>query len=157
MTNRLFVDAPTGVIELEGEKEFVEEHFEKFLPLIERCGFGNGADAPEQKENTGATSKSAAEAPAVAPKASGKRARRSVARPPQGQSCRERILTLREDGFFKEQRTTSEIVEGLAEKGWIHNTGQVAAAAGQTMFDRGEIQRTKAGKGFKYFWDRDSE
>lgn len=157
MTNRLFIDAQTGVVELEGEKEFVKEHFEKLLPLIELCGFGKGADVPERDDNSGGTPESTPEASTDAPPASSKRTRRSVVRAPKGQSCRERILKLRADGFFKEKRTIGQIVEGLARKGWTHNSGQVAAAAGQSMFSRGEIRRTKTGNAFEYFWDWDSE
>ena len=62
-------------------------------------------------------------------------------------------MVLRDDGFFKEHQTPSQIVEGLAKHGWTHNSNQVSAAAGN-MFTRGDIQRTKKAKGFAYFWDR---
>lgn len=64
------------------------------------------------------------------------------------------MLTLKKDGFFREQRTPAQIVEALGKKGWTHNSNQVSAAGGQ-MFKRSDIQRTKMGKGFAYFWDRE--
>ena len=156
MTNRIFLDAPTGVVELEGEQEFVKEQFERLLPLIEACGFGAGADVADQNDDTGTVAESPPEEQKDTVKATGKRSRRGGARPPRGQSCPDRIMTLRTDGFFKGKRTISQIVDGLSEKGWTHTTNQVAAA-GTTMFNRGDLQRTKTGKTFEYFWDRDGE
>ena len=40
MTSRIHINAPTGVIEVEGAEEFVEAQLDKLLPLIEACGFG---------------------------------------------------------------------------------------------------------------------
>lgn len=64
------------------------------------------------------------------------------------------MMTLRGDGFFKEQKTPAQIVEELGAKGWTHASNQVSAAGGQ-MFKRGDIQRTKVGNGFAYYWDRE--
>ena len=77
-----------------------------------------------------------------------------VRQPPPGASCRDRIKTLKADGFFKDTRTPGDIVTGLGKKGWTHNSPQVGAAL-TIMFNKGEIQRTKDGGAFKYFWDRD--
>ncbi|MCV3736372.1 hypothetical protein OCK02_09160 [Rhizobium sp. TRM96647] len=41
MTNRVHIDAPAGVIEIEGEKDFVEGLLAKLFPLIEEVGFGS--------------------------------------------------------------------------------------------------------------------
>lgn len=82
------------------------------------------------------------------------RTRKRVSLPPKGQSCRARITKLRDDKFFSEKRSPSDIVTGLAKKGWTHTVNQVGAAL-TPMFEKGEIQRTKEGNGFKYFWDRE--
>ena len=64
------------------------------------------------------------------------------------------FLTLKEEGFFKQHRSTGDIVEGLKGKGWTHAGNQVGAAL-TNMFGRGDIQRTKEGSGpWSYFWDR---
>jgi len=155
MTNRVHIDAPAGIIDIEGDKDFVEGLLAKLFPLIEEVGFGghpqsrsNGRDAeddPQAAPETGAAED--------AGKAKTKRRRGST--PPKGQSCADRILTLKADGFFKEHRVGTDIVTGLKSKGWTHNSSQVAAAAGN-LFDRSQLQRTKEGNGaFKYFWDRD--
>lgn len=152
MTNRVHIDAPAGVVEIEGEKDFVEGLLAKLFPLLEEAGFGsrppNGA--PTQADSIPAEPDDGAAEQTPKPKVK----RRKVSAPPRGQSCAARILTLREEGFFKDHRSATEIVEGLKGKGWTHAPNQVGAALTQ-MFGRGDIQRTKEGNGaFKYFWDR---
>lgn len=158
MTNRIHIDAPTGVIEVEGEKDFVEAQLDKLLPLIQSCGFGT-RPALETRTPTETSVQDDTKPEADSSDANGnrktvnKKSRRGKARAPRGQSCADRILTLREEAYFKKQRSTADIVGELGKKGWVHNTSQVAAAAGQ-MFERGDLQRTKVGRGFEYFWHR---
>jgi len=154
MTNRVHIDAPAGVIDLEGEKDFVEGMLAKLFPLIEEAGFGSRPtsvgkdgdteplDTPEElaPEKEGASIKT--------------RTRKAGKKPPAGQSCGERIMKLKADGFFKEKRSSADIVTGLKAKGWTHNSSQVGAAAGP-LFTKGELQRTNEGGGWLYYWDRD--
>lgn len=147
--NRVMIDAAAGIFEVEGEAGFVETQLDKLLPLVTSGGF--------VKADAGRTLKAAEEGtPDTTGKTnSSKKAKRGTgSRPPKGHSCADRLKALRDDGFFKEQKTPSQMVEGLAEKGWTHTSNQVSAAAGQ-MFNRGDIQRTKSGNGFAYFWDRE--
>lgn len=83
-----------------------------------------------------------------------KKKKRVVQKPPPGASCRDRILILKGEGFFSEKRSAADISAGLEKKGFTHNTSQVGAAL-TPMFNKGEIQRTKEGSGWVYFWDRD--
>jgi hypothetical protein len=152
--NRVHIDAPAGVIDLEGEKDFVEGLLAKLFPLIEEAGFGRRPKLNGQEPI-------AEEAPAAdaepVDNANGKarsRTRKAGKRPPAGHSCPERLLSLRADGFFREKRNTSDIVAGLKEKGSIHNTSQVSAAAG-SLFKKGELRRMFEGRTPYYFWDRD--
>jgi len=39
--NRIHIDAPAGIIDLEGEKDYVEGLPAKLFPLIEEAGFGS--------------------------------------------------------------------------------------------------------------------
>jgi hypothetical protein len=153
LTNRVHVDAPAGVVEIEGEKDFVEGLLSKLFPLLEEAGFGSrppNTHAGLAADAGGSSQPEVASSEEVA-KARGKK--RSV--PPKGHSCADRIISLKNDGFFKRHHTTGEIVEGLKSKGWTHNSNQVGAAR-TNMFGRNEIQRTKEGSGsWKYFWDRD--
>ncbi len=149
--NKVRIDAPAGIVEVEGEKDFVEEQVDKILPIIQAAGFGANArraqaQAEEVAERT--ASGDSNEEPEQAAKK-----RRKIVAPPKGQSCRDRIKVLKGDDFFKQQRTPSDIVEGLGKKGWTHNGNQVGATLTQ-MFEKGELQRTKDGGNFKYFWDR---
>lgn len=148
-TNKVRIDATAGVVEVEGDKDFVEEQVDKILPLIQSAGFGGQHKAksnsePEQPELQDHDSNQERTA----------KKKRRGAPPPKGQSCRDRINSLKADGFFKEHRTPSDIKAGLAKKGWTHNNNQVGAALTQ-MFEKGEIQRTNDGSGFRYYWDRD--
>lgn len=148
-SNRVMIDAAAGVFELEGEADFVATQLDKLLPLVSAGGF-----VKVQPDNEDSTDNQSP--PAADPKPSGgkKNRRGTSSRPPKGHSCADRMITLREDGFFKEQKTPAQIVEGLGAKGWTHASNQVSAAAGQ-MFKRGDIQRTKVGQGFAYYWDRE--
>ncbi|UIJ43872.1 hypothetical protein LZK98_12300 [Sphingomonas cannabina] len=156
MTNRVHIDAPAGVVEIEGEKDFVEGLLAKLFPLLEEAGFGS---SPPKNSDVQPPGEAAAGPDEEIPEENGgsgkskTKRKRSVA--PKGHSCADRILALKEEGFFKTKRGGSDIVAGLAEKGFTHKSNQVAAA-GESLFTRGLLQRTKEGSGpFKYFWDRD--
>jgi len=157
MTNRVHIDAPAGVVEIEGEKDFVEGLLAKLFPLLEEAGFGsrlarNEESAPRQSDIEGAADEEIIEENSGNGKARVKR-KRSIA--PKGHSCADRMLALKGEGFFKEKRGTGEIVTGLAAKGFTHKANQVAAA-GESLFKRNLLQRTKDGNGpFQYYWDRD--
>lgn len=156
MTNRVHIDAPAGVIEIEGEKEFVEGLLGKLFPLLEEAGFGSGKVLKKETPIQSNECDSDDEEVAAEDNATGKpkiKRKRSVA--PKGHSCADRMLALKEEGFFKDMRGTGDIVKGLASKGFTHKVNQVAAA-GESLFKRGLLQRTKDGNGpFQYFWDRD--
>lgn len=143
------IDVPAGIVELEGDEGFVTTYLDKLLPFIEAGGFGTGPGEEPSPTNDGSSDSQEKKQA---------RKRRVPKRPPSGSSCRDRILILRKDGFFKgNQRSPSAIVAGLEKKGWTYALNQVGAAL-TTMFNNGEIQRTKEegkGKSFKYFYDRD--
>lgn len=158
MTNRVHIDAPAGIIDIEGEKDFVEGLLAKLFPLIEEAGFGSRPQglASGLDDEVPANAPLIAEVPAsddLTTKLKPKKRRTSA--PPPGQSCAARILVLKQEDFFKgHHRSVSEIVSGLAAKGWTHKSNQVGASLTQ-MFGKGDIQRTKEGNGsWKYFWDR---
>ncbi len=154
-TNKVRIDALSGIVEVEGEKEFVDEQMQKIIPLIQSSGFGSAAVRKNGAEHLGKENgvEHEDEEAEAEEAAQGAKKRRKVSMPPKGQSCRDRIKTLKDDGFFKEHRTPSDIVAGLAKKGWTHKVNQVGAAL-TTMFEKGEVQRTSDGSGFKYYWDR---
>ena len=157
MTNRVHIDAPAGIIDIEGEKEFVEGMLSKLFPLIENTGFGSKApsspihQAPEDEAPSIEIDN--LEEPDSGNSKSRSKRKRNVA--PKGHTCSDRIISLKEDGFFKDKRGIKDIIAGLSQKGFTHKANQVAAS-GESLFKRNLLQRTKDGKGpFMYYWDRD--
>lgn len=146
MTNaKVLINTQAGTIELEGEDSFVRTYLDKLIPIIERARFGAGAVIANGVAVT-------ADADA-APKA---RTRRRVTPTPLGDSCRDRVKRLRDDGFFAERRGISDIVHGLEAQGYAHNVNQVGAAL-TTMFERNEIRRTPVEGKFKYHWEHGTQ
>lgn len=155
MTNRVHIDAPAGVVEIEGEKDFVEGLLAKLFPLLEEAGFGSRPPSAGVASN-GEVNESLQPDDSTEDQGSkGRTRKRRTNAPPKGQSCADRITVLKKDGFFKTHRSVAEIVDGLKVKGWTHNGNQVGAAL-TNMFGRGDVQRTKEGdSAWKYYWDRD--
>lgn len=155
MTNRVHIDAPAGVIEIEGEKEFVQSLLDKLFPLLEDAKFGSRPQQSRDHQSVEIAEEmedGLSEEDSKSDKSKVKRKRIST---PKGHSCADRIMSLKDDGFFKTHRGNSEIIKGLAANGFTHKANQVAAA-GESLFKRGLLQRTKDGNGpFKYYWDRD--
>ena len=141
---KVLINTQAGTIELEGEDSFVRTYLDKLIPIIERARFGTGTPAAQAPELA-----LAGEQPKL-------RTRRRVAQTPAGESCRDRVKKLRDEGFFSERRGISDIVQGLEARGHAHNVNQVGAAL-TTMFERHEIQRTPVEGKFKYHWDAETE
>lgn len=152
MPCKVRIDAPHGIVEIEGDAEFVSSFYEKLAPLVDRAHFGTGIRVEEAAVN--GEQDSADDDGDSREVGKPKRKKRTAQRPPSGQSCRDRILKLKEEKFFVEKKSASDIVSGLGKSGFTHNVSQVGAAL-TTMFDKGEIQRTKDGGGnWQFFWDR---
>lgn len=150
MSCKVRIDAPHGIVEIEGDAEFVAAFYEKLAPLVDKAHFGIAVPVEQSAVHNGDDGQ--AEVDDDVAKVTKKRKKR--ANPPPGASCRERILMLKGEGFFKAKKSPTEIVSGLEMKGWTHTVNQVGAAL-TPMFNKGEIQRTKEGANWVYFWDRD--
>ena len=136
---KVLINTHSGTIELEGEDSFVRTYLDKLIPIIERAPFGTGRPAMPGDARVD---------DAEPPKSRTRRATQT----PAGESCRDRVKKLRDEGFFSERRGISEIVLGLEERGHSHNVNQVGAAL-TTMYERREILRTPVEGKFKYHWD----
>jgi hypothetical protein len=153
MSNRVHINAPAGIIDIEGEKDFVEGLLGKLFPLFEGVGFGS---RPVSDGSTSVTEDAGDDS--VGPELSANpprpKAKTKTSRASKGQTCAARILELRSSGFFASQKSISEIVSGLAAKGFAHDASTVSANA-ISMFNRKKMQRTKVGREWAYFWDND--
>lgn len=123
MTNRIHIDAPTGVIEVEGEKDFVEAQLDKLMPLIQACGFGTaprpknsdvavgGAQVMPDTEGTeeGSGSESI-------PPNGRKRTRKAGKATPKGHSCADRMLVLRGEGYLGLKRPLLRLLRVSARR-----------------------------------------
>lgn len=152
MSCKVRIDAPHGIVEIEGDADFVASFYEKLAPLVDRAHFGTAVRIEEQTASNEIELTN--EEGDLQDSGKVKRKKRAAQRPPSGQSCRDRILKLKEESFFSNKRSASDIVAGLAKNGFTHNVSQVSAAL-TTMFKNGEIQRTKDGGGnWQFYWDR---
>ena|SRR5437763_1368082 len=66
-------------------------------------------------------------------------------------SLPERILTLKDEGYFKEQRTLPQVREGLGARGWHYATTALSGAM-QSLVRRRELRREKVSLGGKKAW-----
>jgi hypothetical protein len=77
--------------------------------------------------------------------------RPSKAAPVERDSLRNRILVLREEGFFKAPKGIGETRKGLQEHGWIHD---VTAMSGplQALVQKRDLRRTRGTDGTRGTW-----
>jgi hypothetical protein len=68
---------------------------------------------------------------------------------PAGTSSR--ILSLAEDGFFREQRSLAEIQTGLAERGWHYDQNNLSTPLAR-LVRRKVLRRTQVADGSKKLW-----
>jgi len=153
MSNRVHINAPAGIIDIEGEKEFVEGLLGKLFPLFEGVGFGS---RPVSDGSTSVTEDAgdASVGPELSANSPRPKAKTKTSRAPKGQNCATRILRLRDNDFFKSKRSIADIVSGLENIGFTHVARTVSANA-NTMVKGNKIQRTKVGGHWAYYWDRD--
>ena len=126
------INLKEGVLELEGPQEFVEKYLDLYRPDVHKW-----QSVPSQKGEV----KTKEEAP--------KRVR--AAKPKGTPSCLGRIRTLINEDYFKEQRTSTEVMNWLKEqKGAIYGSGPVTAAL-NNLIKSGKLRRFKEDKGsYKY-------
>jgi hypothetical protein len=62
-----------------------------------------------------------------------------------------RILVLREEGFFKNQKSIAEVCDALASNGWHYPQSSLSGPL-MTLVQRRELRRTSGKKGNKKLW-----
>ena len=134
---RLSVDLQNGLIEIEGELEFVERIYDEMRPFLlgrleispsakpVKNGSGRNKDNPSKEQKSPRRRKSA------------------------GPSCASRIKELQDDGFFALPRVVGEVKEKLSEKGATYENKHVAAALTQ-LTQSSVLRRFKEEKTWHY-------
>ncbi len=69
----------------------------------------------------------------------------------QPRTLTERILTIRSEGFFKPQRSLSEVREALGSRGW-HYPLTTLSGVMQALVRRRELRRERVSVGNKQVW-----
>jgi len=132
---RILMDLATGQIEVEGTEAFVSAQFAQAIQMMKELGTwkvsvvdktGNCRDEPHAESSE---------------KSEPKKRKRSTSRR-SGPSCGSRILTLKDEGFFDEQRSTSDVKAKLQEKATPYQSNQIAAAM-KTITENGHLRRVK--------------
>ncbi len=87
---------------------------------------------------------------------SGEQIRRTSAKPPSGskeqpRTLTERILAIKSEGFFKLQRSLSEVREALGSRGW-HYPLTTLSGVMQTLVRHRELRRERVTTGNKQVW-----
>jgi hypothetical protein len=85
------------------------------------------------------------------PKSRGRRAAGAAPNPKESESLPGRLLRLRGDGFFAEQRTLSEIREELRSRGWHYPLTTLSGAMQKCVRSR-ELRRERGRVGNKRIW-----
>ncbi len=123
------INLKDGIIELEGPQEFVEKYLNLYRP------------AASQWESTVSQ-----EGNVKIEEATTKRKRTRVVKPKGTSSCMGRIRTLIDENYFKDPKTSAEVINHLKEqKGAIYGSSPVSAALNQ-FIKSGKLRRLKEGK-----------
>lgn len=130
MAAKLHINAQLGIIEVEGEQQFVEQVYEDYKKNLLQKLIDAPAHQNDEKKDNASKSK-------------------GVIKRKSGPSCADRILTVQAEGFFKTLRTAGQIKEKLAEKGTHYESKHVAAALSH-LTKRGTIRRLKKDGGWQY-------
>jgi hypothetical protein len=135
---KLLFDLQRGLVEVEGEEQFVEKVYADLRstlsqkvasftapPIVVPEPSGNTPDTPEEPKKTRKRTKSS------------------------GPSCPSRIEALKSEDFFKELRTSKEISDKLREKGTAYEGKRIASAL-HNLTTSGKLRRIQEGGVWRY-------
>ena len=134
--SRLQIDIQRGFIEVEGERDLVESVYRDFkdiiLPKFQDSNYTAVVESSGLQAKDGSKSK---------PK--------QVRRRKGGPSCASKITILKEEDFFAEPRSPSEVKEKLAERAATYESKHVAAALAD-LIKSSRLRRFKKDGSFMY-------
>lgn len=155
MGNRICINAPAGIIEIEGDAEFIEHHFDRLMSLVESAPFGIHLS---RHQSAGATafsdpgvSQQTASVSSKPEVMTQKQKRPSRKRPSKNQTVTARVVDLRKEGFFKTPRAINEVYDELQNKRGFNCARNQITAALKNLYDRGVLSRKKENKQFVYY------
>jgi hypothetical protein len=143
MNTRLTINLATGVVEAEGDAEFVKGIYsdlrETFLKRASSAPVSSPAPAMERADKPDDEGDSA--------NSGGKKPRRRGKA--SGPSCASRITALKDEGYFSELRSAGDVGAKLREKGTAYEGKHVAAAL-IDLVKRGSLRRVTEGGSWSY-------
>jgi len=134
---KMLFDLQRGLIEIEGEEQFVEKVYTDLRATLSHKVANYSAPLPEAESDIAEPSNS------DEPKKTRKRSKSS------GPSCASRIDALKSDKFFDQLRTAKEVTDKLRQKGTAYEAKRVAAAL-LNLTSSGKLRRIEEDSVWKY-------
>jgi hypothetical protein len=128
MTAKLHINVQQGIIEVEGEPEFVEQIYKDYKAELQKLLVAASRDTAGEEEKPPAPRRT--------------KSPKSPSRAKKGTGCAERILALKGEHYFKTLRNSTEVREKLGEKGTTYAPNLVSASL-NILIKRGELRRVK--------------
>ncbi len=131
------INLKEGTLQLEGPQEFVEKYLDQYDSIIKNWKTFFQL-SPKEVEGE-------------VEEASSKRKRTRITKPKGTSSCMGRIRNLIDENYFKDPRTSTEVMNWLKEqKGALYDSSPITAALNQ-FIKSSKLRRIKEGKGpYKY-------
>jgi hypothetical protein len=134
---KMLFDLQRGLIEIEGEEQFVEKVYNDLRATLSHKVANYSALLPDPETAIAEPSTS------DEPKKTRKRSKSS------GPSCASRIDALKSDKFFDQLRTAKEVTDKLRQKGTAYEGKRVAAAL-LNLTSSGKLRRIEEDSVWKY-------
>ncbi len=131
---KVVINLKEGILHLEGPQEFVEKYLNLYRP-----------DASKWKSVISQEGEVKTKEEATA-----KRTRTRTARTKVGPSCGERIRGLIAEDYFKDLRTSTEVMNYLKDQKGITYNIELVTATLSNIIKSGKLRRIKEGKIYKY-------
>lgn len=141
MSVKLHINASQGLLDIEGDVSFVERiyHDAKASGLFKVL---------EARHHAAQSSENIVTEDPPSTHADQKKKKRTAPKK-NGPACTERIVELREAGFFDQMKKAGEVKDGLAKNGHSYAANQVGAAL-TALYKSGALRRSKIDSVWQY-------
>jgi hypothetical protein len=141
MTVKLHINALQGLFDIEGPEDFVER--------IYRDAKDSGLFSTPQFKETMEKSAEANPDIDVASQSTDQKKRKRTSPKKTGPACTERIIEMRQAGFFDQLKKASDVKDGLEKNGHSYAGNQVGAAL-TSLYRSGQLRRSKIENVWQY-------